>query len=63
MSRHHMVKRTAARKGLFTGLAGVGTAVVFAVTGSWLLGLIGVGATGYFGYKWLKYRGKWGLRF
>ena len=61
-SRQAMVKRTATKKGLYA--AGAGTLTVLSIIfAPWFLTVVGVGATGYFTYDWLKYRGKWGLRF
>lgn len=40
----------------------VGTSLFF-VYGMWLLGLMGMGASGYLIYRWFAYRAKWGLRF
>lgn len=60
--RRAMVKVEANRKGLKTFVAGAGTVALFAFT-PWFLGAVGLGFTGYLAYDWLRYRGKWGLRF
>jgi len=62
MTRSALTKKKAARKGTWAGLAAVGTAASFVFL-PWWLGVAGLGATGYFTYKWLKFRGNWGMRF
>ena len=61
-SRHSLVKRKASKKGLYAAGAGVGTALLFTFTTP-ILGVVGLIGTGYLAYDWLRYRGKWGLRF
>ena len=62
MSRTSLTRKKAQKKGLATAAAAVGTGLAFIFVSPWL-GVIGLGATGYLGYRWLKFRGKWGLRF
>jgi hypothetical protein len=56
-------KKEAAKKRNRALVAWTGTAVI----GAWTLSpaLIGLGAilSGFLTFKWLKHRGKWGLRF
>lgn len=56
-------KKEAAKKRNKALVAWAGTAAVGVFTGSGIL--IGAGAllSGFFTFKWLKHRGKWGLRF
>lgn len=61
MSRALTVQK-ARKKGFATAAAGTGTVLLFAFVSPWL-GFIGAGATAYLGYKWLRFRGEWGLRF
>ena len=60
--RRALVKRKSSKKGLFAVGAGAGTICLFALT-PWFLGVAGLVGTGYLTYDWLRYRGKWGLRF
>lgn len=60
--RRALVKRQSQRKGLAAFGAGAGTVVLFAFT-PWFLGVAGLVGTSYLTYDWLRYRGKWGLRF
>jgi hypothetical protein len=60
-SRRAMVKSTARRKGILAAAGAGGTVALFMLT-PWL-GLVGVAGTAYLTYDWLRYRGKWGLRF
>ncbi|MDX9721051.1 MAG: hypothetical protein RBU37_09890 [Myxococcota bacterium] len=62
MSRSQLTKREARNKGLVTLAVGAGSVAAFVFL-HWFVGLIGLGATAYFGYNWLKFRGKWGMRF
>ncbi|OIP42423.1 MAG: hypothetical protein AUK47_04515 [Deltaproteobacteria bacterium CG2_30_63_29] len=61
MSRSLTVQK-ARNKGLATAAAGTGTVILFAFVSPWV-GIVGLGATAYLGYKWLRFRGEWGLRF
>jgi threonine/homoserine/homoserine lactone efflux protein len=60
--RQSLVKHTAAKKGVYTGAAAAGTVVLFLLA-PWWLGVVGAAGTGYLAYDWLRYRGKWGMRF
>jgi hypothetical protein len=60
--RQSLVKRTANKKGVYTGAAAAGTVTLFLLA-PWWLGLAGAVGTGYLAYDWLRYRGKWGMRF
>lgn len=60
--RQALVKRTAAKKGVYTSAAAAGTVALF-LFAPWWLGVAGVVGTGYLAYDWLRYRGKWGIRF
>ena len=60
--RQALVKAKANRQGFMASVAGIGTIALFALT-PWFFGAAGLGVTGYLTYKWLRYRGKWGLRF
>jgi hypothetical protein len=60
--RRALVKRKAQTKGLKTVGAAAGTVALF-LWFPWILGLGGLAGTGYLAYDWLRYRGKWGLRF
>ena len=60
--RQALVKRKASRKGLFAAAAAVGTGLLFVAVTPWL-GLAGLAGTAVLTYDWLRYRGKWGLRF
>lgn len=62
MRRTELVKRNASTKGYIAVASVVGTSLFF-VYGMWLLGLMGMGASGYLIYRWFAYRAKWGLRF
>ncbi len=61
-NRREMVKRTSSKKGFTTTAAGVGAVALFAF-GPWWLGVAALVGTGYLAYDWLRYRGKWGMRF
>ncbi len=60
--RQALVKSKSNKKGLKAGAAMGVTAALFAFT-PWFFGLGGLAVTGYYAYDWLKYRGKWGIRF
>ncbi len=60
-SRRSLVKGTARRKGWVTAAAAGGTIALFTAT-PWL-GLVGLAGTAYLAFDWLRYRGKWGMRF
>jgi len=51
------------KRGIATGAAAVATGVLTATIGLVPLGLVGVGATGYLGYRWLSHRVRNGIRF
>lgn len=57
-----MTVSKARSKGLKTGAALVGT-ILLSVFTWWWLWMPAAGYTGYLGYQWLKYRGKYGMRF
>ena len=54
--------RKARMKGYLAGAALTGT-VLFFLSGWTILGLIGLGATGYLAYDWFRFRAKRGMRF
>ena len=60
--RQALVKAKANRKGFYAAVSGVGTVALFALT-PWFFGAAGLGVTGYYTYKWLRFRGENGLRF
>ncbi len=63
MSTSREIKEAEARKkGLVTAAAAVGS-VAMGVAVAPAAGVVGLGATAYFGYKWLKYRIDNGIRF
>lgn len=55
-------KVVAKRKGLIAAATGVGTAAAF-VVGAPIVGIVGVVAGAYFGWDWLAFRIKNGMRF
>lgn len=55
-------KKIARKKGLYALGSGVLTIVLW-LGAHWILGLVSLGATTYFTYKWFKYRSEWGMRF
>lgn len=62
MKRTELTKRTAQYKGyLAMGSATVTALLVFLF--SWYFLILGVPLTGYYTFRWLQYRAKWGLRF
>ena len=61
MSRTSLTKKKAQKKGLKTAGA-VGATVLLAYVW-WPLMLVGLGATAYYGYDWLKFRGTYGMKF
>lgn len=67
-TRQDLVKHEAARKGRHAAIAGGVTAGLFALTLGlplvpWIVLLGGGAYTGKQVYDWLRFRGKWGLRF
>jgi hypothetical protein len=51
------------KRGWITAAAAVATGVATATVGFVPLGAVGLGATGYFGYRWIRHRVKNGIRF
>ena len=62
MKRTELTKRTAKYKG-FVALGSATTPVLMAFLFSWYFLVLGLPLTGYYTYRWLQYRAKWGLRF
>ena len=60
--RRALVKRKASKKGALAVGTGIGTVALSILLSPWLW-IPGLIATGYLTYDWLRYRGKWGLRF
>ena len=55
-------KKTAKKKGFMALGALIVTPILWYKTG-YVLGIVGLGTTVYLTWDWLKYRGKWGLKF
>lgn len=51
------------KKGLIAGSSAVATGVAAATVGLVPLTIAGVGATGFFTYRWIKHRARNGIRF
>jgi hypothetical protein len=51
------------RRGIVAGAAAVATGVATATVGFVPLGIVGVGATGVFVWRWLKHRAENGIKF
>ncbi len=62
MSGMELVKRNASYKG-YTAVAAAAATSMLLFYGWWIMGLLGLGATGMLIYRWFAYRAKWGLRF
>ena len=62
MSMDEEKKKEKVNRYLFIG-AGVGTALLWGVTGWWIIGIPCLVGTGYLGYKWFSHRAKWGMKF
>ena len=61
MTRRALTVRKARNKGWLTLGAAAASVGAFFISAWLAVPLLGV--TGWLGYKWLKYRGEWGLRF
>ena len=57
------VQAESRRKGVVAGASAVATGVAAATIGLAPLTLAGVGATGYFAWRWVKHRARNGIRF
>lgn len=62
MRRNELMKKTARNKGFAALGAGTLTVTLMFLL-SWWIVLLGAPVTGYLTYRWLAFRGKWGLRF
>ena len=51
------------KKGLVAGTTAVATGVAAATVGFVPLTIAGVGATGFFAYRWIRHRARNGIRF
>jgi hypothetical protein len=56
-------KRQARRKGLIALAGWTGTGILLATGAGWILPVVGLAASGWLTVDWLKFRGRWGLRF
>lgn len=56
-------RKQARRKGMAALAGWAGTGVVVATIGGWILPVAGVVASGYLTFDWLRFRGRWGIKF
>ena len=56
-------KRKATKKGAVAATAGITTIALATWLSSPFVAVAGICVTGVLTYKWLAYRGKWGIRF